>query len=96
MTFRFHPEAAAELEAAADYYESCRPGLGDEFLDEVERALDLMLRFPDAWQKLDDGIRRVLTHRFPFGIVYVKDGGKIIVLAVMQLNRKPGYWRSRK
>jgi hypothetical protein len=31
MTFDFHPEAETELLEAIAYYESCAPGLGEDF-----------------------------------------------------------------
>lgn len=38
MIHRFLAPARAELEEAVDYYEGCRPGLGDEFAAEVQKA----------------------------------------------------------
>ncbi len=31
MSYRFHPEAEAELNLSIDYYESIEPGLGYDF-----------------------------------------------------------------
>ena len=39
MSFRFHPDAEAELFEAIQYYEDVEPGLGQEFAVEVRRAL---------------------------------------------------------
>ena len=36
-----------------------------------------------------------LTNRFPFGIIYYQQDDEIIILAVMQLNKKPNYWVDR-
>jgi len=41
-----HPSADAELKEAAQYYESREPGLGSDFLGEIERALDQILTNP--------------------------------------------------
>jgi hypothetical protein len=35
MTYRFHPEAEAELNHAVRYYEEQMPCLGYEFLEEI-------------------------------------------------------------
>ena len=40
MNFGYHPEAEAEYSAAALFYEKRRPGLGADFIDEVERAVE--------------------------------------------------------
>ena len=42
-TFRIEPEAAAELEAAAVWYDHQRPGLGIEFLEAVDADAEAMI-----------------------------------------------------
>ncbi|MFA5233761.1 MAG: type II toxin-antitoxin system RelE/ParE family toxin [Sulfurimonas sp.] len=96
MTYSFHPDAELELNASVDYYQECKDGLGGEFAYEVQKTIQRILEYPTAWQKLNMDIRRCLTNRFPFGIIYFQRDNKIIILAVMQLNRKPNYWKSRK
>lgn len=41
MTFEhiFHPEAQLDFDEAVAFYNDQRPGLGDDFADEVEHAL---------------------------------------------------------
>ncbi len=95
MTYLFHPDAIAELNASVDYYEECKVNLGSEFAYEVHQTIQRVLKFPNAWQKLDGEIRRCLTNRFPFGVIYYQKDTKIIILAIMQLNRKPNYWKDR-
>ncbi len=96
MTYSFHPDAECELNASVDYYEECKTNLGSEFAYEVKKTIQIILKFPTAWQKLDGEIRRCLTNRFPFGVIYYQKDDEIIILAIMQLQRKPHYWKSRK
>ena len=96
MTYFFHPEAEKELNDSIDYYEECKTNLGLEFASEVYQTIQRTLIFPKAWQRLDTDVRRCLINRFPFGIIYYQRNNEIIILAVMQLNRKPYYWKNRK
>lgn len=96
MTYYFHPDAELELNASVDYYQECQDRLGAEFAYEVQKTIQRILEFPTAWQKLDKDIRRCLINRFPFGIIYYQRDNKIIILAVMQIRRKPNYWKERK
>lgn len=96
MKFRFHPEAEAELNEAVDYYDGCRDGLGLEFANEVFEAIENICRFPLAWTPLSKKTRRCVLKRFPYGVVYQVRGEQIIIVAVMQLNRKPNYWSRRE
>ncbi len=95
MTYSFHPEAEIEFNASVDYYEDRQVSLGLEFAHEVYKTIQSILEFPTAWQILDGSIRRCLVNRFPFGIIYYQRGQEIIILAVMQLQRKPNYWKER-
>lgn len=45
---REHPEAAAELDAAVDWYAGKRPTLAVEFLDAVEAAITRVLDWPES------------------------------------------------
>ncbi|HQS56900.1 MAG: plasmid stabilization protein [Gallionellales bacterium 35-53-114] len=95
MTFDFHPEAEAEFEAAIIFYEDHAVGLGLDFAAEVREAIGLAVSMPLAWTQIEPGIRRVLTHRFPFAILYAENGKRLFVLAVMHLRREPDYWLHR-
>jgi len=95
MKYVFHPEAEIEFVATINYYEECEPGLGYDFAVEVHTTLENILSFPRAWPILEDDIRRCLTQRFPYGIIYEIDRDLVFILAVMHLHRDPDYWEDR-
>ncbi|HEY3028037.1 MAG TPA: hypothetical protein VGJ55_17950 [Pyrinomonadaceae bacterium] len=95
MTYDFHPEARLEYREAATFYESRRSGLGSAYTLEVEAAIKRILEAPDRWRVVEQDVRRCLTHAFPFGILHTVEPDSILIIAVMNLRRKPGYWHSR-
>lgn len=95
MTYRFHPEAEEEFLAAIEYYESRRESLGHEFAVEVYSTILRIQAHPEAWPLLEADVRRCLTRRFPFGVVYWAEGETVHILAVMHLHRAPDYWKLR-
>ncbi len=95
MNYRFHPEAESELNDSVAYYESQKDGLGMEFLKELESTIQRVLNHPSAWPKISDRCRRCIVNRFPFGIIYSLLEDYILIIAIMPLSRKPGYWESR-
>lgn len=95
MTYDFHPVARQELEIAVSYYDSIDRQLGDGFLDEFERTVDRIIKFPEAWASLSKNTRRCRMNGFPYGIVYRVQKQQILILAVMHLQRKPNYWKNR-
>jgi len=72
------------------------PNLGWEFAEEVYNTIQRILQFPNAWQVMDGDIRRCLTNRFPYGVIYYLNNNVVVILAVMQLKQKPGYWKKRR
>ena len=86
---RVRLEAELDVAAAARWYETQRMGLGIEFIDEVSRALgslvDNALRNPEIL----DGVRRVMTRRFPYSIAYQVVGAEVMVISVLHMSRSP-------
>jgi toxin ParE1/3/4 len=95
VKFVFHPEAVAELFDAIEYYENAEAGLGQDFSLEILSTIQNITNYPLAWPVLIDDVRRCLTNRFPFGVIYDIDGDQVRVLAVMHLRREPHYWGNR-
>jgi plasmid stabilization system protein ParE len=95
MSYRFHPEAEAELNLSIDYYESIEPGMGYDFALEVYETIQRVVDFPKAWTTLDGDVRRSLVKRFPYGVLYSEEADGILILAVMNLHRAPDYWKHR-
>ena len=95
MTFSFHPEAESEFYEAINYYETCEQGLGYDFSIQVYYTIQNILDYPAAWPVLEGGIRRCLTNRFPYGLLYSVGPNEVFTLAVMHLHRDPDYWKER-
>ena len=95
MTCAFHPEARLEYREAAAFYEKRQSGLGAAFTVEVEATLQNVLNEPERFRKLDRDVHTCRAHTFPYAILYTIEEGFILIIAVMHLRRKPGYWQHR-
>ena len=91
----FHPDIFHEIKDAYDWYEAKSSGLGELFLAELESAFSTIGETPVVWAKVSGEFRRYLLKRFPFGVLYRIEKSKLYVVAIMHLNRKPGYWKKR-
>jgi plasmid stabilization system protein ParE len=56
------PDAAADIEAAHFWYESQRPGLGDEFLDAILLVLEVLLESPRRYRVVHRDMRSDCRH----------------------------------
>ena len=68
IPYRLLPPAEEEMTEAALFYEKAAAGLGDDFLDDVQVAIDSVRDHPELGESVTDGFRRVLLRRFPFSI----------------------------
>ena len=93
--YRFLPEAEDEMNEAADFYDSRAYGLGTEFLDDVQRAVDLIRDYPEIGLQFTDDLRRVSIQRFPFSVIYAIRPTELMIVAIAHQRRRPGYWKER-
>ncbi len=91
----FLEPAEEEMLGAATHYENQAPGLGQAFLDQVQHTMSRIAQNPRSGGIVQGVIRRGIVHEFPFGILYRVDPQQIVIIAVMHLRRRPGYWENR-
>jgi plasmid stabilization system protein ParE len=69
------PAAAADVEEAWLWYEAQREGLGDEFLQVVQDALESIAAFPESAPLVQRDIRRHLREALPVWALLQADPG---------------------
>jgi plasmid stabilization system protein ParE len=94
MPILTRPAAAADIDEAFLWYERQQAGLGDEFLTAVQSALENVVAHPTRYPVVHRETRRVLVHRFPYGIFYRVYDELVVVVACMHARRDPKRWRS--
>lgn len=98
MTYKFHPKARQEVISATSHYSDIDSGLGIDFRKEIDQTVSSAMDHPEAWQKITTRVRRCITNRFPYSLLYTyrKNEQEIFIVAVMHQHQRPGYWKSRK
>jgi len=85
------PEAELDLAAAQLWYEAERPGLGAEFRASVGQAIGLIGSHPHMFPVVLHGARRALLVRFPYGLFYMPEQERVVVLACIHAKRDPEF-----
>jgi plasmid stabilization system protein ParE len=93
--FEYHPDAIAEATEAYDWYAERNETVAERFWEELRRARQMVTKDATSWSSYLHGTRCFLFDHYPYGLVYVERGEKIIGIAVAHLKRRPGYWRNR-
>ena len=96
MQYSFHPEALQEYSEAVQYFAQQRTQLAQAFINEVESAVFRIEESPERYPCVDGHVRRCMTRKFPYALLYSVEQDYILILAVMHCSRKPGYWIGRK
>jgi toxin ParE1/3/4 len=92
----FHEEAAAEYDAAFDWYLERSPDAARKFDAGVESALTQVIEGPKRWAPGQFNTRRYLLRGFPFLLIYrERVPNSIQIIAFAHTSRKPGYWKER-
>ena len=89
------PEAQQDVDEAYSWYEDRRHGLGEEFLDCVDAAIQRISRTPELYAKIYNDYRRALVRRFPYAVFYEYANGKLYVYSIFHTSQNPEKWKKR-
>lgn len=92
----FRRAAEAEFDAAALWYEQQQPGLGHEFVDEVDTILARIIDHPEGYPTVEHDVREAPVPRFPYAVYYRVRRTTVVVLAVFHGARNPAIWQQRR
>jgi toxin ParE1/3/4 len=92
---RYHPEAAAELEEADEWFRSRDQQLAAKWRAAARTTIESIAESPTLWAPDRTGIREVLIRPFDYKIVYLVRLEAIEIVAIAHTSRRPGYWRKR-
>jgi plasmid stabilization system protein ParE len=91
------PEARADIAEAAAWYRERSILAAERFLFAIGSALIRIEQQPTAHSVVDvaTGARRALLVKFPHRVLYLIDGKRIVVFAVISHRRDDPAWRDR-
>jgi plasmid stabilization system protein ParE len=91
------PDALADIESAADWYEDKESGLGAAFVrmmcDAIASLAEGAYRHHIRNRRLR--VRWLCARRFPYRIVYRIDNERVTILTVLHASRHDREWRRR-
>ena len=87
--------ARAEMLEAVDWYNAHAPGIGEQFVAEIEAVVARLAENPRQFPAVFKDIRRARLHRFPYGLFFRIEDTGIHVLTCFHSNRNPHRWQQR-
>lgn len=92
---RLLPEAKAEFDEAADWYEAQRAGLGVTFVARIREVLGKVSSDPQLHATIYLDIRKAVVPKFPYVVLYREEPGEVVVVSVFHTSRDPSIWKAR-
>lgn len=95
LPVKFLELAQSELDDIFEAYEYQEKGLGKRFIAEVGHTLKMIKLYPDVWRQNSSQTQKCMIKGFPYGVIYHVIDKKIIVIAIVNLRKKPIHWVSK-
>ena len=93
MKYEFHPEALQEYAEAVQFFAD--QGKHQDFIGTIENAIFRIIKAPERWPIVEGQIRRCLTLKFSYAILYRVYPDRRSIAAIMSCRRDPSYWQDR-
>lgn len=87
----FSSVAAQEIRKSFEWYEKHLEGLGNRFVDIIDKTIRFILLNPEGYPEKHPPYREIVMEKFPFVIIYECDMqlGTVLILHVFHSKRNP-------
>ena len=87
--------ARQEFDDAFDWYAKRSTGAAIGFAAEIDAAIEMIKADPPRFPKTFAGCQRCSVERYPYSVVFYRNGGEIVIVAFAHSKRRPAYWQHR-
>ena len=95
-SYQLSEEAEEDVYEGYLWYEEQREGLGEEFLDTLDKVKQSILSNPKTYPvRYRKRVHMYVVQRFPYIVLYVVKAKEIKVLAVFNTNKNPKKLKKR-
>jgi plasmid stabilization system protein ParE len=89
MKVRLRTEAVADLNSIIGYYHEIAPESLPNILNDIQRSIELVRRFPHLGTPLSDrSLRRLMTRKYHFKIAYQPTHEAILVIGIFRYQNR--------
>lgn len=81
---------------ALDHYAAIRPELGERFASAVVETAEAIAVMPLRFAVVDKGRRRAGVRWFPYGLFFLVEETRVVVIACFHGKRDPKRWQQRE
>jgi toxin ParE1/3/4 len=93
MKYEFHPAALQEYAESVQFF--AQQDRHQDFINTIEKAIFRIVAAPERWSIIQGQIRRYLTPKFSYAILYRVYSDRIVIVAIASCRRDPSFWQDR-
>lgn len=82
-------EAREEIQSSYEFYENQTPGLGERFVEKVDKTFDLICINPEMFNVVPEFYREARVRKFPFLVLFEHEEDVITIYSVFHTSRNP-------
>lgn len=87
--------AQSQYREAHRWYEAVQAGLGEQFANQVDEAIQRLVRNPAQFKIAAKQYRRILLKRFPYEMFFELDDDHIVIYSVFHTSQNPKRWEAQ-
>jgi len=87
--------SASRADGSLAHYDAIRPELGERFANAVVETAEAIATMPLRFAVVDTGRRRAGGRWFPYGLFYLVEETRVVVIACFHGKRNPKHWQLR-
>lgn len=96
MKLRMHTATRRDVRQAVRWYDMRSDRAGDEFLQEVNAAIERIAETPTHFHFSHDNVRRCNLHQFPYHILFEIHLVEVHIIAIKHHRKHPSYGLKRR
>lgn len=74
---------------AVKWYDEQKHGLGDTFIELMDKTIKSISENPDAYKKVYRQVRQASLQKFPYVVLYKVEKSKVVVYSVFHTSQNP-------
>ncbi len=95
LSIKILAEASIDIKAITLWYKNISQSLAARFVSQLYDSFSKISSNPDAWFNVTKKVKRYRLSKFPYLILFFKEGNSIVVFAVIHEKRNPRTWKRR-
>ncbi|MEK6745653.1 MAG: type II toxin-antitoxin system RelE/ParE family toxin [Pseudomonadota bacterium] len=97
MKYKIVITKAADRDFIKDFlwYAKENSDLAKRFRESIKKEIKFLSDAPFACALISKEARQVISHKFPYRIIFIIEDNNVVIIAILHVKRSPSIWKKR-